>query len=89
MGDSDQPRFHGQTLNMFTPATLSEVKEIIAKAHRKSCELDPMPTWLLNQSVETANVADYSLYQCIFGVISCATMSKASICPTTTEETRT
>ena len=36
----------------FEPATLEEVRKIISKAPDKSCELDPIPTWLLKQCLD-------------------------------------
>ena len=34
-------------LAYFDPATPQEVKRIIQNSPNKSCELDPIPTWLL------------------------------------------
>ena len=49
------PNLHAATPNMlahFEPATLEEVRKIISKAPDKSCELDPIPTWLLKQCLD-------------------------------------
>ena len=35
----------------FTPASEKEVAEIISKSANKSCELDPIPTWLLKECI--------------------------------------
>jgi len=32
----------------FKPATVTEIVSLLKKAPAKSCELDPIPTWLLN-----------------------------------------
>ena len=34
------------------PATREEVRSVIRKAPDKSCELDPIPTWLLKQCLD-------------------------------------
>ena len=36
-------------LDLFDPATKEEVRKIIQKSPNKSCELDPLPTWLLKE----------------------------------------
>lgn len=36
----------------FTPATQEEVRALISKAPDKSCELDPLPTWLLKECAD-------------------------------------
>lgn len=44
--------FYGQILERFTPASEDEVRELILRIPYKSCSLDPLPTWLLEQSVD-------------------------------------
>ena len=44
--------FNGDSLEMFSPATEVEVREAISSLPSKSCSLDPVPTWLLKQSLE-------------------------------------
>ena len=39
-------------LKKFTPVLQSDVKEIVASAPAKSCELDPIPTSLLKMHIE-------------------------------------
>ena len=39
-------------LTDFTPTTHQEVKAIILKSPNKSCELDPIPTWLLKSCID-------------------------------------
>ena len=39
-------------LDLFTPATETEVRTIIMKAPTKSCKLDPLPTWLLKNCLD-------------------------------------
>ena len=36
-------------LDSFRPVTVTEMKKLLSKAPPKSCELDPIPTWLLKQ----------------------------------------
>jgi len=38
-----------EPLVKFEPTTMKEVADIITKAPEKSCELDPVPTWLLKE----------------------------------------
>ena len=40
-------RFEGQPLTALVPATQDEIRDIIKKSPSKSCELDPLPTYLL------------------------------------------
>ena len=44
--------FDGRHLAEFVPACSEEVREIIISSPCKSCSLDPLPTWLLKQSVD-------------------------------------
>ena len=44
--------FNGNVLEMFRPTSEVEVKEIIIKSPNKSCDLDPLPTWLLKKCVD-------------------------------------
>jgi len=37
---------------MFRPTSEIELKEIIIKSPNKSCDLDPLPTWLLKKCVD-------------------------------------
>ena len=41
----------GQHLTRLTPASSDEIRKLIVKSPSKSCELDPMPTYLLKQCV--------------------------------------
>lgn len=41
--------FNGEPLTDLSPATQDEIREIIMKAPTKSCEIDPLPTYLLKQ----------------------------------------
>ena len=43
---------NGNMLEMFGPASVVEVKEIITKSLNKSYDLDPLATWLLNKCVD-------------------------------------
>ena len=44
--------FEGTVLQEFPLATQEEVKKLITKAPSKSCELDPLPTWLLKKCLD-------------------------------------
>ena len=44
--------FEGQLLTKPVPATQDEVHDIIIKSPSKSCELDPLPTYLLKEVLE-------------------------------------
>lgn len=46
-------KFDGHPLALFTPASTVEVKTIIMKTAPKSCELDPIPTSLLKQCLDS------------------------------------
>jgi hypothetical protein len=48
----DEDIFSKKTLTEMTPASIEEVKSIIMHAPNKSCELDPIPTWLLKSSMD-------------------------------------
>ncbi len=39
-------------LNNFNKRTQEEVKEIIFKSPNKFCELDPMPTWMIQDCID-------------------------------------
>ena len=38
------------SLNSLKPATYEEIRRLIISYSNKSCELDPIPTWLLKES---------------------------------------
>ena len=40
------------TLSNFHPTSVEEVAHVIMKSPSKSCELDPIPTWLLKECIE-------------------------------------
>jgi len=42
-------KFEGQSLTKLAPSTQDEVHDIIIKYPSKSCELDPLPTYLLKE----------------------------------------
>ena len=44
--------FNGVPLNCFSSVTLQKIRHIILKAPSKSCELDPLPSWLLKECVD-------------------------------------
>ena len=39
-------------LSVLRPVTSNEVKNIIKRSPKKSCSLDPMPTWMLKECVD-------------------------------------
>ena len=43
--------FSGTPLTTFMDATEIEIRNIIKLSHAKSCELDPLPTWLLKECI--------------------------------------
>ena len=44
--------FNGVPLNCFSSVSLQEIRHIILKAPSKSCELDPLPSWLFKECVD-------------------------------------
>ena len=42
-------KFQGTFFENFRPPTMDEIKKIIQKSANKSCDLDPMPAWLLKE----------------------------------------
>ena len=48
----DDVMFDGIPLQRFLPATHDDVKRIITHSPNKSCDLDPIPTWLLRQCLD-------------------------------------
>jgi hypothetical protein len=42
----------GQELTRFRPLSNDEVRKLILKSASKSCDLDPIPTWLLKHCLE-------------------------------------
>ena len=44
---SDDVEFRGVAMNCFEPVTESDVEKLVSNAPSKSCELDPISTWLL------------------------------------------
>ena len=46
-------QFVGVPLDVFNPVPASEIRKIIIKAPPKSCELDPIPTNLLKQCLDS------------------------------------
>ena len=43
--------FSGTPLSTFMDATEIEIRNIIKLSPAKSCELDPLPTWLLKECI--------------------------------------
>ena len=43
--------FHGTPLSSFTEVSADEIRRFIMKSASKSCELDPVPTWLLKECI--------------------------------------
>ncbi len=44
--------FSGSKLLSFHPATADKIRRIIAQSPSTSCDLDPLPTWLLKDCLE-------------------------------------
>jgi len=55
--------FIGNMFELFRPTSEVQVKEIIIKSPQKSCELDPMRTWLLQIMSGPPSATDNSHYQ--------------------------
>ncbi|XP_052799130.1 uncharacterized protein LOC128230724 [Mya arenaria] len=51
VGDTEAD-YIGVKYDKFTPTSEDEVKSIIRKSASKSCELDPIPTWLLKECLD-------------------------------------
>jgi len=61
-------KFERQSLPKLAPATRDEVPDIIVKSASKSCELDPLPTYLLKELMEYLLPSfDYGYYKQITG----------------------
>ena len=43
----------GAKLDIFLPATEDDVKLLVAKSPSKSCSLDPVPTWMLKEHLDS------------------------------------
>ena len=61
------PAFFGNPLDKLRPATCEEVRKIICASPTKSCSLDPLPTWLLKDCIDTllpvlTSIINISLY---------------------------
>ena len=75
---SNDVEFRGVAMNCLEPVTETDVERLVANAPAKSCELDPIPTWLLKQcSCEllpiTTNVINASLVTSVVpAVLKCA-----------------
>ena len=46
------PTVMSVVLAYFKPATPEEVRSVVRKTRDKSCELNPIPTWLLMQCLD-------------------------------------
>jgi len=44
--------FSGEKLQVFHPASDREIKELIFNSPNKSCDFDPLPTWLLKKCID-------------------------------------
>jgi len=44
--------YSGSELSTLQPATLEEITKLIASVSNKTCQLDPVPTWLLKQCTQ-------------------------------------
>ena len=70
---SDNVCFDGVPLINFMPITESDVERLVAVAPSKTCELDPIPTWLLKQ-------CSYELVPLITTIIN-ASLTKSVVPP--------
>ena len=51
-GTNFDKSFVGMPVTVFPGATEYEVRRLIVKSNTKSCELDPLPTWLLKDCID-------------------------------------
>jgi len=47
-----EPVFDGPQLSDFTPTTEDELRKLVMSSGTKSCDLDPIPTWLLKECLD-------------------------------------
>lgn len=47
------PVFHGSVLDVFEQVSQNDIATVIKKSATKSCMLDPIPTWMLKDSLDT------------------------------------
>ncbi|KAK6168440.1 hypothetical protein SNE40_020971 [Patella caerulea] len=47
----EEKLFAGSSLTSFSPTSNTELKDLISKSSSSSCNLDPIPTWLLKQCI--------------------------------------
>jgi hypothetical protein len=51
-------QYDGETtdlLNCFEPASVEEVEQVMSKLSNKTCDLDPLPTWVLKQNISVVS----------------------------------
>ena len=63
-------KFEGDHLTYFEEASQTEIRKLILKSPSKSCELDPIPTWLLKMCIDAIvpmvkPLISASLAQCV------------------------
>jgi hypothetical protein len=78
---SAEHEFEGEHLHVLSPATLDEVRIFFFKAPSKSCELDPLPTHLLKQCLDT-------LAPVITRLVNMSLVESKSSCEAITKETK-
>lgn len=52
-GPATYTTFTGPSLDVFTPPTLEEVVSSVQASPQKQCSLDPLPMWLLKDTITT------------------------------------
>jgi len=55
------------TTGLLSPVTTDEVNRLISEAPNKTCQLDPVPTWLLKKNARTAG----SINHCVMLITGC------------------
>ena len=54
------------SFSQFDPVGTDEVMDLLTKVPSKTCQLDPIPTWLLKQLSDTLAPVIASLFNCSF-----------------------
>lgn len=82
-------QYTGDPLIEFSPTSSDEIRKLIMNSPSKSCDLDPIPTYLLKQCIESFIPIVTSLVNKSLCDSSVPTIFKKSNCQTTNKETWT
>ena len=70
-------KFEGQPLTKLEKATQDEVHDSIIKSPSNSCELDPLPTYLLKEVLEMWNTCSTTFDHGYYKQITCGVQGSA------------